>query len=922
MTKKEEKNVISFETEGEVHEEAQALLNEVESYVNEDMPEYKFIAGFRKTADLETDVYKKNLRLLEKAQEMNKIIITNAQKVKTIFELVSKDNNSLEKLKEEYEEAMKVISASYKSEKGAKIKIAELRNQVSTLANQVRQGEAFSFGTDQSIFETSNEVNNLKKELATAIETRTSLEQQIEEKSTMLAKLQTEITKLKSEDSKLTKSLSAATAQFDDLEKDNNETTNDIMEINPQIKELKQQMEQNVRNKSTKGTQLTQLKQVFYDTLSNLNATKDELKQHKDKIVRRTKVFNEFVHKTELMNEEKENKVKMLKQQNDEKENYILKLNEANEEGVEMENQLAEQVEISKHITEEKAETRKLAKERRQTILDTVFKLSTEENSKYTTQRQTSEVRGTIQKDHQKKMEEAAETSEEKSKAKTIRSETISEKTKLQEMKEKILALFKEIDLKRTEHFQIQSRILVTQDFIKSTNEQFEQHTKEFETYKTKNEHQTALSEKTRIERNTYKRNLETIEKENSAILAQIDQLAIVIKETSDRIAKISNNIFDDHVGNMMSKGESKYLIEKEKEQKKMILQVERVISRLNAERQTLSYILHEAENDHKEQKNEYNNVVKNIEIERDENIERQRKIDDLKSQIETNLNLISRSKEMYQEKMDEIIKSRKEIDNLDKQTKQLERKRDLVKQLQFREHKISTELMLEAHKSMTLIHEFAVPRNVHRWNALEAVDPGYVKNLKYRMDLFTKLDVAHRELILLQQERDNILKSLGINKDKMSKALTKSQCEQYIIKYKSDIERMNQQIKEMQETAHESHPSINKSTATIEIVRGKINQRKSSASTLHNKINTIHIDQFSDSNIPRFMTESETYVPTLGGGFVSKILSPTVRRDVNSELAVVGQSRPQTVAKVVSPLLSPQKSKSRRTPLPPLNKL
>ena len=154
-------------------------------------------------------------------------------------------------------------------------------------------------------------------------------------------------------------------------------------------------------------------------------------------------------------------------------------------------------------------------------------------------------------------MEEAAETSEEKSKAKTIRSETISEKTKLQEMKEKILALFKEIDLKRTEHFQIQSRILVTQDFIKSTNEQFEQHTKEFETYKTKNEHQTALSEKTRIERNTYKRNLETIEKENSAILAQIDQLAIVIKETSDRIAKISNNIFDDHIGNMMSKGES-----------------------------------------------------------------------------------------------------------------------------------------------------------------------------------------------------------------------------------------------------------------------------------------------------------------------------------------------------------------------------
>ena len=156
MTKNNEKHQITFESEGETHEEAQAILKEVESYISEDSPEFKFFFDFQKTADFENEIYNKNLRLLEKAQEMNKVIITNAQKVKTIFEIASKDGESLTKLKDEYDEAMKVISSSYQSEKDAKQRIADLRVQVSTLAEQVRNGEAFYFGKDQTLFDKSN----------------------------------------------------------------------------------------------------------------------------------------------------------------------------------------------------------------------------------------------------------------------------------------------------------------------------------------------------------------------------------------------------------------------------------------------------------------------------------------------------------------------------------------------------------------------------------------------------------------------------------------------------------------------------------------------------------------------------------------------------------------------------------------------
>lgn len=915
MKKKEEKVVISFETEGSLSEEVEAIVKDIETNSADDPKIQKYLLGFRKTYELFHEIYHKNVLLLEKTQEMNAHIITNATKIKAILDVATKDKDSLSDLKEKYEEAAKIVSSSFESEQNAKKMIQSLRTQIATLSEQVHRGEAFSFGTDVSIFEVSNEVNNLRKEKQNADNEIQDFQGQIGEVNEKIDNINEDINKLKIDEGKLTKSLNNVQNQLNDLQRGNDDTTSTIMDLQPVVKQQKATFEENNKNRNNKTNTNGLLKQEYYDCLSRSSSQKEELRARKDKNIRRIKVLNEIKHKINLRTEEKDHKMKVIANCEDDKTKLAKSLETINEETVQLEQEYNDQAETLKIIGQNKSEVRKDAKVLRQRYLDTTFKINGIENNIITTQRQMSEVRGLIREDRTHSIEEQAATVEEKSKALTLRSDTYVQKSSLQQMKEKVLSLFQEIDVKRSEAFQIQAKILATNDYINTTNKEFVSHQKELEHYQSKNEHQLELSEQMRLERNNYKRALETVEKENEELLAECTQLENNVRAIVSSIHQTSDDIFSAHFRSQAIKAETRDLATQIESMQKMVQQTERIISRLNAERQTQMYILHEAENDHNELNQEHNVAVKHFEILRDEKINRQRKIDELRSNIATDEALIQRSRKMYEDKLEEIKSLRTELDHLYDKTDQLEKRCEHVKQLRYAEKKISIELMIESHKTMTLVHEFAVPRNVHRWNALEAVDPGYVKNLRYRMSLFAKLDEAHRTLEKLNKEKEELKTKLAVNNEKTAKALTVAQVQEYIAKYEKAIADKDFQLKNYQEMAREKYPTIFRNSTSLEKLREKVNQRKSSASVLHTKNTQIQMDMGSNNNNDKmFFTEADSYIPTLGGGFVGKVKTPTFK-PINTELSVMGQSRPRTRQTAI---MSPQR-RIKGSPLPPL---
>ena len=98
----------------------------------------------------------------------------------------------------------------------------------------------------------------------------------------------------------------------------------------------------------------------------------------------------------------------------------------------------------------------------------------------------------------------------------------------------------------------------------------------------------------------------------------------------------------------------------------------------------------------------------------------------------------------MFNDKTAEMADSFNELNRLQQKTEELEKKREKMTTLEYKMHRSIAENMIEQQKYVALIHEFSVPRNVHRWHALGAVDPYYVKQLKYRSLLSAKIESSH----------------------------------------------------------------------------------------------------------------------------------------------------------------------------------
>jgi predicted DNA-binding protein len=133
---------------------------------------------------------------------------------------------------------------------------------------------------------------------------------------------------------------------------------------------------------------------------------------------------------------------------------------------------------------------------------------------------------------------------------------------------------------------------------------------------------------------------------------------------------------------------------------------------------------------------------------------------------------------------------------------------------------------MFERQKCNRLIYEFSIQRNVHRWDVIAAVDPAYVKQLKYRSLLTAKLDVAHRELIRLTEERNELREKLARKGTSLPKT-TAQRVSDHIAKYVADIEEKDAKIEELRRAVDGNQPKVHSSIEENAFVHAKVVTRR-----------------------------------------------------------------------------------------------
>jgi len=880
--KSSEKVSISFETEGDLLEDIKASFSQIQE-LTEQYPSCKrYLAGINDMFSFFQTTYEKNVKLLEKCQELNTSIVINASKIQMIMNSTHSTADSIANLKAEYDEAAKIVQFVHTSETKSKIILSNLRKSLQILTEQVRKGEAFSFGENQSLFEVSQDVKNLRKETSDSAFLLQSLTNQYENLVLSVSTIRKDYELLNEEYKRISKAYELSLNQHNELEKQNDDTGSTVISIKPQVKAQQEQISQLSKQKAELTNQMNHRRNSQNDNILSLNSIREENRIRNEKNTKRQNHLNGLkksgIARIARIDQIKDQIALALNQKNDLlKESDMIK-QQLNSLQQEYDADLAK----GKELATVKQSLRKEIKDLRTRITEAIFEESNQENEMHMVSRQITSEISDLNDLKSTELKAKHSLSEEKGNISSIKEETFSTKGNIQQFKDKITSLFHEIDEKRSLVFKIGANSQICLDVNKINNEENIKLEAELSNLQKKVQQQIQLTNQVRDERKEFKTEIRAKEAMIEDLQRANNDLKIEIEKCTKKNNKRIKSTVNSHFQCRLVNDEIATLKENIQMCQSGILASERAISRLLADIQTLNFIISESQNDSMHQMKERNLLEKSIEMLKDQIHEKELNTSSLRYDIQTELASLKNSSEMFNTKKTEINKLISTIESLKTHSESLSSSLKSMKQSESLMQKAYGEIIVEKHKYTTLLHEFAVPRNVHRWRLIEAVDPGYVKNIKFRSVLLGKLDQVHCKIIELQEQKAEIQKSIEqIVNAKVSDEISKAQVEHHISVYQSNIGKIEEQIRYIEDQIREQYAPLHDIQNEKGILKLKLTSTRGSVSSL--KSEAFEKRKRSQSNL-MFITEVSAPI-SFGGGFSFPKAQPTR----NSENTLVG---------------------------------
>lgn len=864
-----EKAEITFDTESAIYEEVKVIAAAVQDEIPDDSSLAIYKMRFNSTLSVFVDTYQKNQKLLGKIQEANAQIIGNAQKTSTILSIVSKNNEKLSRFKQEYEEVTTVIQSLHESESKSRTLMKKLQTTVTTLSGQVARGEAFCFGEEDTIGSIMQDVDNLKRERDKAAEEINQTLNKIAKESELTKQNNESISNLKKQSEDLESGVNSYQAQLDSLNEEIEINRDGISNLRPIVDKQKETMKSNAEKAKDLEGRILAKKKENYEVSHALFDQSNALKLMHGKIATSTKLHDKLVRNGNNMNNKLDkllNEIGRRESDFEKEQSDLANLNQQIENNT---NDLDNDQKIYDQLDEEKRQVRIQAKELREIHTSLMHEEVVQEGDRNRSVRHIHTVQHDIgvTKTHLNKAQ--LETSEVKSVARDVVHDTKVEKSCLQDDKIKLRLYEKEIEHKQIEIAQIDAQNQLVGDDIDNNYQKILEDNRCLDDLNEKIKHQNELMEGLRKERNTLKRRYEALKKEEVGLIKKNNDVKDTIKELKAVKYQREIQAADEH---FHFKNLYQDVLIKEssvKELTNLLLDTNHSINSLMSEQQILKHILDENESDKHIQKKEYETAQGAHKVVAGVIVERRRMIDQLKADIMCTNMHIDKGKHQYMDICAEIERLQGEADKAIQRNIELEYRRERLRYTEHEYRRISGHVNQEKEKNAALIEEISLPRNVHRWQMVSATDQTYARNLQYLSKIYAKLDSAHRKLIELTQKRDKLKEQIDNKiKDVIPNGYEYRQSyNDYVDKYKTDIEKKEKMIAEMNEQIAENRVQLSYYANNISKVRDRVNDRRSVCSTIRGRNLA---SRGASRQAMLYMTEPPSARP-LGGGFVQK---------------------------------------------------
>lgn len=900
---------ITFETEEELNDEIKVVVNDLTTQAAKDPKLEPFLEDISKMYTFFSSAYHKNIRLLEALQEMNTSVVLNAARIQLLTKSVNGDHTDLSKLKSQYDEASKMVAFVHEAEAKSKKIMQQLRDTLEALMSEIEHGEAWCCGEETSVVLASQEVKNLNKERDEGEATIKQMQAEIATRRSEIESMNQSMKKMKGDIQSLEATIEERDKLLRECAKDTEESQTLISDLKSKIPVMQSEFDESAKKKSRIEHENKIRQKERYDVLQLLTQAKDEAKRRSAKGTRKKRQLIELKKIGEAFDVRVESDSQQLKDREEELSDRKQELEKLEKMAIETNQRADEEDSRLQHLADQRMDVKKKMKELLPQVVHLKFDYARSQGVTEAKQRDVKNAQASL--GLKKKQKEAADAklSEARSQLRTVRSETKHMKPKLEEEKSRIGTIFQELDTKKLEVYRINAGICMFNESRGVVDKENETQQKELKELQSKVASQVQLTDDIREERNLYKKQLDGLEKENAQLTLQNKDLEAEVHELEDKWRTMLEDIASMHF-QIKSEIECTQKYEGLCDNiENNIHTVERMITRLQIENQTLTHILHEAEVDHLQQLKEQELLMKNRITMHQEHSEKSAKVEEMRTQIKTDESYLSAYSKMYNDKVAEVAGLLTKLNALREHGRELEKKCVRVEQLKYIRGKTTTLLLFERQKTAALISEFSVPRNVHRWNAIEAVNPELVKQLKFRCGLTGKINDAQRELDQLNKEKSDLAAQLAAMKNKMAQIGTKAAWEEEMKTLRMCLARMDNEIDEYSVLLGKGKPQLGMTKQRLSGARSSLTQRKGKALHVKNQVTALASLTSTDTEEePYFITESPLYNPMMGGGFS---LRPGMsRRSVpTSELAVASPVRKNGRKSSLGPMVLPAKA-------------
>ena len=829
-----------------------------------------FIDRLRKIAQFVEDVHQKNVKLLDNIQQMNDQIVLNAQKVQMIQSNAKKGVGNIAQLKEEFQQASQSVKAAFEREAKAKEALKSLRENLLELAKAVSNGGVFSFGEDGPGCDVFREVENLTAECERGRRDINELKGKIEGARQALDGCGKAQQALKGEEKTLTVECEETEKQIENVEAQIVETTADVKAGDPKIKGQEAALEQLGKKKEELVAVNEERRKDKYLARSDAEKVEEELKARKRRIEAKVKQLEEL-KKTAF---EGEKRLEYARERVKEKESelglYQKDVTAQEKDG----KALSEQYELLKQQKAEMEENMVAAEKKVRELRPQLVKLSiTVVQSDNTNKLKTRKVTATklqVNEEKQKYDDEKRATADVVRSTKGLQTERTVAKKDMQGMKNKLLAVYKEIDKAREQAKATKADSDALTDKGALCEKENVAQKKELAAVTAKCQKQAELTEELRQEKSASQKQLRALQKENEVLARQNADLEKELSELNEKLDSVLRDTAVKHFAVRQANDDVDLMNQHNKEYQEGVFATQRICARLETEVKTLHFILREAENDHVQQKKECEICRENKFVVGNDVIHKKQLLEDLRTEIRVAEAKLKTSAINYEKQKQEVVRLAQEYQHVMDIASDLDQKYQKLQRLQTEYQALSAAQLLEQSRFMALNHEFATVRNVHRWHIIESVEPGYYKNICLRNSLSAKINEKHAELLALRGEKEQLEQKVRRMKAlHEATALSKEEAAKDIRKYKDGIKRMDEELNEMRSAIKENKSLLSRDTQMVTETQERLNDRKSKAFAVKNDIASLKAAEAEDLPTCWFVTEPPIVKPELlGGGF------------------------------------------------------